>query len=173
MNFVQKVRAHLKNLSYLVRHKWYVYRAGRVLRVPLRRLVVHDLSKLSRAEWWPYANFFYGGYVEGTPEWVAAKAAFKEGWKNHILKNSHHPEHHTRVGRRGEDMPDDDIREMVSDWYAAGRAQGKGPDDLMAWYGANRARIAGILGDERMRLVDESVTELNRWVYRNLRGGKR
>ena len=39
---------HLRYLSYVLRHKWYVLWAGLWLGVPLWRLLIHDWSKFSR-----------------------------------------------------------------------------------------------------------------------------
>ena len=49
---------HLKYLSYVMRHKWFVFVECCKLGIPFRGLV-HDLSKFSPSEWFPYANFFY------------------------------------------------------------------------------------------------------------------
>lgn len=58
------MRAHLRYLRYVLLHKLYVFRAGVVIggySIPwLWRLLVHDLSKFSRAEWTPYVCMFYG-----------------------------------------------------------------------------------------------------------------
>ncbi len=59
---------HIGYLRYVVRHKWLVFKAGLVIggySLPwLWRLLVHDLSKFSLAEWSAYACFFYGPPVE-------------------------------------------------------------------------------------------------------------
>ena len=56
--------AHRAYLRYVVRHKWFVARAGLAIGGWsigwLWRLLVHDLSKFSRAEWTPYVCQFYG-----------------------------------------------------------------------------------------------------------------
>lgn len=56
--------SHLRYLRYVLLHKWYVLKAGIVINgwsIPwLWRLLVHDLSKFSRAEWTPYVRQFYG-----------------------------------------------------------------------------------------------------------------
>lgn len=51
---------HLRYLWYVLRHKWYVFQAGRVLKVPVWQLLMHDLSKFTPAEWFPYVAYFYG-----------------------------------------------------------------------------------------------------------------
>lgn len=67
------MRKHLRYLRYVLAHKAYVIRAGLAIAqvIPeyttplaklawLWRLLVHDLSKFSRAEWTPYVEMFYG-----------------------------------------------------------------------------------------------------------------
>jgi hypothetical protein len=55
-----RMTSHLKYLHYVLRHKWYVLRAGLATGAPLWRLVIHDWSKFSPAEWSPYVRMFYG-----------------------------------------------------------------------------------------------------------------
>lgn len=157
------IRANLKNAWYLFRHKLYVWQAGRALKVPLRRLICHDFSKMSRAEWWPYARHFHApGTTDEEKE--ASLKAFKEGWKHHIELNDHHPEYWTRKGRKGTQMPDEAIREMVADWWAAGKAQGKTQlGELREWWESQRVRITALLGSQNARLVSWYVTCLTFW----------
>lgn len=58
------MRAHLRYLRYVLLHKLYVLRAGIIINgysIPwLWRLLMHDRSKFSRAEWTPYVCMFYG-----------------------------------------------------------------------------------------------------------------
>lgn len=58
------LRSHLAYLRYVLLHKLYVLRAGIIINgwsIPwLWRLLVHDRSKFSRAEWTPYVCQFYG-----------------------------------------------------------------------------------------------------------------
>lgn len=80
---------YLRYLSYFVRHKWWVFLAGRRVRAPLWRLLVHDLSKLRPRELIPYARFFYGP----KPSKEAARAAalrFRTAWNHHQKANDHH-----------------------------------------------------------------------------------
>lgn len=60
------MKAHLHYASYVVRHKWFVFYAGLKIKAPLWRLVIHDWSKLTPAEWFPYVLRFYGH--EGTAD---------------------------------------------------------------------------------------------------------
>lgn len=54
------MKAHFRYLSYVLRHKWFVLRAGLRVRAPLWRLLIHDWSKFTPAEWGPYVANFYG-----------------------------------------------------------------------------------------------------------------
>ena len=74
-------------------HKWAIVVAGRRvnrairpsgLRVSLRRLAMHDLSKLTRAELMPYARHFATRTREPDP-------AFDAAWRHHYAHNDHHP----------------------------------------------------------------------------------
>jgi hypothetical protein len=131
---------HLRYLRYVLRHKLYVYRAGRVLGVGRWQLLVHDLSKFSRAEWGPYVRRFYGGRG-GVMDKAADPEEFNQAWAHHWQVNAHHPEHWTRAEEPGvghRPMPLLYVREMVADWYGAGMAQGK--PDCWAYYRANQDR---------------------------------
>lgn len=54
------MKKHLSYARYVLRHKWFVFRAGIARSVPLWQLLVHDLSKFRPSEWRPYAEWFYG-----------------------------------------------------------------------------------------------------------------
>lgn len=51
---------HWYYLTYLLKHKWFVFVAGRKVRAPVWRLLVHDWSKFLPSEWGAYADHFYG-----------------------------------------------------------------------------------------------------------------
>ena len=61
------MKAHALYLRYLLRHKWFVFQAGRKTGAPLWRLILHDWSKFTPAEWAPYARMFYGPFRVGFP----------------------------------------------------------------------------------------------------------
>jgi hypothetical protein len=77
------VKAHLKYLSYVLRHKWFVLRAGLELGVPLWQLLVHDWSKFLPSEWFPYVDYFYGERPRSTDR-------FNQAWLSHQRRNPHH-----------------------------------------------------------------------------------
>ncbi len=144
---------HLRYFKYVVRHKWFVFYAGLKTGASLWRLIIHDWSKFSSAEWMPYVNFFYGDMLTYTgvdglvtqnrrPE---VKDAFSRAFHHHIHRNPHHWEYWLRYKAGDEtftplEMPEKFVREMVADWAGAGRAI-TGTWDLAEWYDKNRERI--------------------------------
>lgn len=143
------MKAHLKYLSYVLRHKWFVLLAGRKLGVPLIQLLLHDWSKFLPSEWFPYARYFY---ASGT------KAPFDVAWNHHQKRNPHHWQYWVLKPDQGHayslKMPERYAREMVADWVGAGRAI-TGKIDVAAWYGKNRSIID--LHPETRELVEELI----------------
>ena len=134
------MKHHWNYLKYVIRHKYYVFIAGRALGAPLWNLVVHDLSKFSFAEWSPYVNSFYRH--PDRPQWV--RDAFNEAWLHHIHHNAHHWQHwilqQDSGGRVYLKMPVPLVKEMVADWCGAGKAI-TGKWDVDHWYHENWNQI--------------------------------
>lgn len=148
------MRAHIKYLSYVLRHKWFVFQEGRKLGVPLWQLIAHDWHKFLPCEWFPYVDWFYGGPFpsrhELPSEWreraktkESAQEAFDRAWLHHIHMGRHHPQHWILRQDDGEvkclQMPWNYRLEMLADWSGAGRAQGK-VNDTVEWYLENGHR---------------------------------
>lgn len=125
-------------LNYFIltlKHKWYVFCAGLKTKTPIWRLIIHDWSKFTPAEYPHYQKrFFEGG--DNTEEFQAA-------WLHHQNLNPHHWDYwisrspHT-IGKQGEfspaalPMPKWAVREMVADWMGASRAY-TGETNIMPW----------------------------------------
>jgi len=158
---------HWRYLSYLIRHKWFVFVAGlRVGRIPLWRLVIHDWSKFMPSEWFPYVDYFYGDY----PPWDLAKLwpgyggrtkesvalSFDRAWLHHQHHNPHHWQHWILRNDDGSTkplaIPVHFAREMVADWMGAGRAI-TGKWDAANWYLKNRDKI--VMHEDTRYLVEE------------------
>jgi hypothetical protein len=84
--------AHLRYLRYVLVHKWFVFMGGLRTGVPLWQLIIHDLSKFSRAEWGPYVRRFYGGRG-GVEDKAADPPEFAAAWRHHYERNPHHWDH--------------------------------------------------------------------------------
>ncbi len=152
---------HIGFLLYLIRHKWYVFRACRLFGVPLRQALLHDWSKFTPAEWLPYTRHFrylpFHWLVMGNVGTVYRRGddpAFDQAGERHWRQNPHHWQHWCRRGEDGTlqplPIPDSYAREMVADWIGASKAQGN--RDIVGWYAANRAQI--ILHPQTRRLVE-------------------
>lgn len=77
---------HFAYLTYVLRHKWYVFVACLEYGL-IWRGIKHDWSKFLPSEWFPYARTFYkpdgtGQYQPGTE--------FDIAWNHHQKRNSHH-----------------------------------------------------------------------------------
>jgi Family of unknown function (DUF5662) len=159
---------HLRYASYVARHKWFVLRAGLKTKAPLWRLLIHDWSKLTPAEWFPYVQTFYGHddafYRDAWRIGVHIKppcghrlrdeTAFDRAWLHHQHRNSHHWQHWLLREDDGPTkalpMPESLVREMVADWLGAGRAI-TGKWGATGWYRENRDRIV-LHPDTRLRV---------------------
>ena len=149
---------HLRYLVYILRHKWHVFRAGQQLGVPRWRLIMHDWTKFTPAEWGPYVRRFYGG--RGS-QWEkdADPQEFHMAWRHHWTRNPHHweywlPEPACDTAKTIP-MPETYTREMVADWIGAGRAQGK--PDVATWYAANAAKM--VLHADTRALAERLIGE--------------
>lgn len=151
---------HLKYLSYVLRHKWYVFleccKYGLVWRG-----IVHDLSKFRPREWFAYAEHFYGpnshdkdgrytpmrdktGYYKPID---TGDAAFDRAWFWHQKVNSHHWQFWFQIHNTDDihfgtilEMPHNDMVEMFCDWHGASRAQGN-KSTVPEWWQANKSKI--------------------------------
>ncbi|MGH3428495.1 MAG: DUF5662 family protein [Mycobacteriales bacterium] len=152
------MKPHLRYLKYVLLHKFYVYQAGILLakcRGEYRwrmfwRLIWHDFSKFSRAEWGPYVRMFYGrstfdqavtdlgqkrvSYDDPTLEMQLEvrgaeikrdrQYAFNVAWLHHQHVNDHHWQHWLLREDLGANLqllpPAIAVDEMVADWVGAG-----------------------------------------------------
>jgi hypothetical protein len=142
---------HLKYASYVARHKWFVFLAGLRTKAPLWRLLIHDWSKLTPAEWGPYVNRFMRG-DSGKLDKGADPEEFHRGWTHHWHRNPHHWEHWVTAEGDALRMPEHFVREMVADWMGAGRAI-TGRWEVADWYAKNGHRM-NLHGQTRAEVED-------------------
>jgi hypothetical protein len=140
---------HLRYANYVFRHKWFVL--VECLKLDIRLLwrgLIHDWSKLTPTEWFPYVEHFYGDKpsprdATGAYDPLAVGWSFDKAWLSHQHHNDHHWQHHIlrgdSHGERITHMPLLAMKEMLADWRGAGRAQGK--PDVRAWYEANKDKM--------------------------------
>jgi hypothetical protein len=115
----------LKYLILTLKHKWFLFLAGRKLKVSLWRRITHDWSKLTPRNLSAYGRQFFGA-ADRPQEFIRA-------WLRHQNTHDHHWEYwiprtgYNRCdppipGMVPVDMPESAIREMLADWVAASRA---------------------------------------------------
>lgn len=159
---------YLRYLWSVLRHKWYVLKAGRKISVPLWRLLIHDWSKFTPTEFGRYARWHFSGR-KNRQEWAIA-------WHHHLRQNTHHQEYYL-LGWYGEDksfyagigepiadflvvlpMPESCVREMVADMLAASRVY-TGKWDIASWLNANGPKM--LLHKDTLDLVNDIMIEMN------------
>lgn len=161
-----------KYLSKLAMHKWYVFLAGIKCGVPVWRLVIHDLSKLSRSEYLAYRNRAYGdGKIDDRLLWGYA-------WLSHANRNPHHPQYwimswngssefsknyYDDVSEHVADfvcvlpMPEVYVREMVADWHGASKVY-TGSWNIASWINTNGREM--ILHSDTESIICKVMSEI-------------
>lgn len=149
-------------MKYIIRHKWYVLKAGMMYFPSLHllyRLLVHDLSKLSPCEYIAYAKCFYK--PDGSKQYNE-DTNFCLAWNHHQKRNLHHWQYWVLKYDRGENeflpMPDIYIKEMVADWVGAGMAVTGKWDNVFEWY--KKANISKFFHPETKEKVENLLIQL-------------
>jgi hypothetical protein len=133
------IKRHIAYARYVLRHKWYVFKARDITGVSLWRALTHDLSKFTLAEWMPYARCFYDRCGNSQYEQTAE---FDHAWNLHQKRNMHHWQAWVLI-RDGLaeggplEMPEKYVREMVADWIGASMAC-TGKNVAKTWYLENK-----------------------------------
>ena len=138
--------------SYLLPHKYYVFKASRELGLPLTRALGHDLSKFRPDEWTAHANWFNGPkgmQGERDPETFLK---YKESRRVHSSRN----EHHWRMqGLTPEQVSMDTKLETIADWYGVHRATGKTEQGFKDWFETIKHNLP--IDNETKRTVEERL----------------
>jgi len=128
-DFVKRlpIMTYIRFLWFLMRHKWFVFVAGRKLNVPIGQLFAHDLNKLS-----PSFITVYAKHCE-------FKRLNKNGsdrsdeWHDAVQRHQNSSPHHHQYWKR-KDIPDCYLREMAADLMGASRNYiGHWPKDFKHW----------------------------------------
>jgi hypothetical protein len=155
--------SHRQYFWYVLTHKWFVFLAGLKTGAPLWRLVIHDWTKFTPAEWNPWRRRYANGRsnVIGTTD---DEDDFRRAFAHHWHRHPHHWEHwvygiasgHTPKALR---IPDPIVREMVADWLGAGRAK-MGHWDISEYFERNCQQM--IVHDDNWPLIHELVNKHGR-----------
>lgn len=165
-----------KYLKYVLLHKWFVFLACREFGVNIFQALFHDWSKFLPDEFIPYAQYFYGDEkaenertLEAQARFMAAEAApfgwyrrdkFLVAWLLHQRRSPHHWQYWYLIQDNDPEMPipmpEKYVREMLADWYGAGRAI-TGKWDAFSWYWKNEKKIR--LHHETRTLVETLLSK--------------
>ena len=139
----------VKYAKLTVKHKWFVFKAGRKLGVSYWRLLKHDLSKFGPKEIFAYGRQFFGDRSD--------VGGYAEAWLHHQNSNDHHWEYW--VSRSGHNqisessnfpmmMSNQATLEMIADWMGASRAyEGSWPNlNNWLWFNKNFSKMHLNLG---------------------------
>jgi Family of unknown function (DUF5662) len=146
-------------LKSLLTHKYWVFKAGMKIGVPLWMLIIHDWSKFLPDEFNAYADKFFN---QDRQNWESAHAQelfgdpsnipfgyytvdrFNKAWLYHQHRNPHHWQHWYLNQDTDPSvvipMPEVFAREMVADWAGAGRGY-TGKWEVEKWYSENMTKI--------------------------------
>lgn len=152
------MKRYIAYLSYVFRHKYFVWQECLNLGVSPWSAFWHDWDKFLPSELLSYARYFNnpdGSQREETP--LNATDAFKKGWLNHQRKNWHHWQSWILHMDDGTvhvlEMYDVHRREMLADWRGAGRAAGF--PDTKKWYMGRRDTI--LLHPNTRKWIEEQL----------------
>ena len=160
------IKRHINYLKYVVKHKWFVFKACLYLNVSWYNAIMHDMSKFLPSEWFPYAETFYK--ENGDSQYNETKE-FNIAWNHHQKRNPHHWQYWLLKMDRGDniplEIPINYLKEMIADWIGAGRAiNGKyfnenGNLEVYEWYQKNKEKI--ILHETSKRMLENILELLN------------
>ena len=142
------MRRHLAYGWYVLRHKWFVFLAAYRLGVPWLGLI-HDWSKLTPGEWFPYAQTFYT--PQGIHQYVESEA-FQRAWNHHQKANKHHWQYWIPHNKEPLMIPEKYVKEMLCDWTTMGNVKN--------WYEENKEHITlHPLTKFRVKLLLDNLSE--------------
>lgn len=150
-----------------LKHKWFVLVIGIKIGVPMRRLILHDMSKFFPSELPHYGRQFFGK--------ADRQKDFINCWIHHQNHNPHHWEYwiprtgHNRCEPPYPDnkpvrMPKEYLDEMIADWFGASRVyEGKWPTrSNWKWYEKSFPEIAKRIHPEDAAYV-EKIIHISLW----------
>lgn len=164
------MKKHFAYLKYLTRHKWYVFLASRKIGAGLWQSIIHDWQKFLPWEWCGYVKTFYT--TDGKKRAYDEKDIHLQyAWNHHQKHAKHHWQYWLLTWDGGNHeplkIPEKYIREMVADWYGAGRAI-KGRWEVLEWY--KRSKDKMILNEESRKEIEQLLFDtIKKFPYEPIR----
>jgi hypothetical protein len=155
-----KLKVHIEYLTYLIKHKYYVFLEGRKLGLPMWRLIIHDWSKLLPSEWFGYAEWKYKQMTEEGGGTNKNDRGFGMSWFLHTHKRN---PHHWTYWQYTDDqkgvtypveMPETYRKEMLADWRSTQHIR-FGDNNVLPYYEMNKEVI--LLAPETRAWLEEKI----------------
>lgn len=167
-----KIKRHISYGKYVIKHKYYVFKACMKLGVPIIQALMHDMSKFLPSEWIHYSKFFYkiNGEQRDKPFKTigeSKKLYFDHAWNHHQKCNKHHWQYWISNKSKKEykvlEIPRRYVKEMVADWWGFELTHGnnKSPRE---WFDKNKNTM--ILHSNTMFEIDLLIKYID-LLYRN------
>lgn len=96
----------------------------------------HDLSKFNSAEFFSYAEKFFGG--DYAYKYSEVENSFENAWLHHQRKNKHHWDYWVNSDGKARPMPEKYVEQMLCDWRGMSRKFG---DTAKDYYLKNKDKI--------------------------------
>lgn len=158
------MKPHVAYIKYLIRHKFYVFYAGTKIGVNWFQLLIHDWQKFMPYEYRGYIKAFYTPDGKGRA-YREDNEHFKHAWNHHQKHCKHHWQYWFLRWDRGEDealrIPHKYVKEMVADWFGAGKAI-TGKWEAAEWYEKNKDKI--ILHPETRKEIEKLIDFIKKLV---------
>lgn len=153
----------LKYLWLTIKHKYFVYKAGRKLKVPIGRLLLHDISKFYPCELPSYGRQFFGkgddpeGFIR---TWIHHQNHNKHHWEYWIPRTGHNRCTPPYPDNQPVEMPEIFAREMVADWIGASRAyEGSWPTKREDWWWLQNNYPKIVVHEKTRELLEKILDE--------------
>ena len=156
------IKAFFGHLKTVLIHKYWVFIYCCKLSIPWQG-IMHDMSKFSWTEFSESVKYYQGGKASPIPV-VKAALGYSKAWQHHKGRNKHHYEYWTDNYDKGTtyiEMPEKYVRELVADWFAAGRTyNGKEftIDDELKWW--NDCKDSKFIHPNTKKRITELMTGL-------------
>lgn len=115
----------MKYISFIwlfLRFKFYLVIAGLRLGVPIYMLLINDLSKLSSAQFGPYARKLYKqNDYDNYYTQAEINEEYREAQRLHYTTEQHHWDYYVDESGEAREMPENCVREMCAGFFAACR----------------------------------------------------
>lgn len=114
-----KLQPYISYFIYVIEHKKNIYNVCK--KKGMRgHGILHDFSKLSYKEFFPYARYFY-------VDKETYRLEFEKAWYHHYKSNPHHWEHWLDANGEPTNIPIKYIAQMLADWEAMSIKFGDSP----------------------------------------------